>query len=61
MRISIGKSFRSAYSTTKVCTIEGFEVWCEGKKWYALKWPHVMDADTKSELMEMISPSLKPE
>ena len=35
--------------------IDGFEVWREGKKWYALNWPHIMEANTKSELMEMIS------
>ena len=55
MKINIGKSFRSAHSTTKGSIIDGFEVWREGKKWHALKWPHVMEASTKKEIKEMIN------
>ena len=55
MKINIGKSFRSSHSSTKVYMIDGFEVWREGKKWHALKWPHVMEASTKKEIKEMIN------
>ena len=57
MKINIGKSFRSAHSTTKVYRIEGFEVWREGKKWHALKWPRVLEASTKKDIVKMISES----
>ena len=57
MKIIIGKSFRSSHSTTKVYMIDGFEVWREGRKWHALKWPCVMEASTKKEITEMINGS----
>ena len=37
--------------------IDGFEVWREGSKWHALKWPRVMEASTKKEITEMINGS----